>query len=166
MTSGIQLAAPYRDTSADQLRFALDQPRQPALAVNDAQLGDVHVQLRLLGASHQVLAGPVRETLACLPAQPGDGPPTEVRQRLDGWDYAFRSTVRHCSPTELTRRTTALRDRLDDQPTALYGLFPGSPDALTALTARRDGRVISWRTWHVYPQAGQIVETRTRLEVP
>lgn len=166
MTGGIRLTTPYRDTSADQLRFTLAGPRRRALAVTEAELGGVTVQLRLLGASHQVLAGPVNETLACLPAEPGEGPPHTVRRVIDGWSYAFDSTVRHCAPAELTRRAAALRHRLAHEPTALGGEFPGSPDALTGLLARRSGPVISWQTWHVYPQAGQIVETETRLEVP
>ncbi|RMI41539.1 DUF2617 family protein [Streptomyces triticirhizae] len=166
MTGGIRLATPYRDTSADQLRFTLAGPRRRALAVTEAELGGVTVQLRLLGASHQVLAGPVSETLACLPAEPGEGPPHTVRRRIDGWAYAFDSTVRHCAADELTERAAALRHRLAGEPAALHGVFPGSPDALTALLVRRSGPVITWLTWHVYPQAGQIVETTTRLEVP
>ncbi|SOD66784.1 Protein of unknown function DUF2617 [Streptomyces zhaozhouensis] len=166
MSGGIRLATPYRDTSADQLRFTLTGPRRPALAVTDAELDGFTVQLRLLGASHQVLAGPVSETLACLPAEPGEGPPHTVRRDIDGWRYAFDSTVTPLPADQLSARAAALRARLAHRPAALHGTFPGSPDALTGLLTWRAGRVVNWRTWHVYPQAGQVVATETRLEMP
>ncbi|ONK14491.1 DUF2617 family protein [Streptomyces sp. MP131-18] len=166
MSPGIELAAPYLDTRADQLRFALGLPARDALAVTRVDLGGVGVELRLLGASHQVHAGPVTETLACLPGRPGDGPPSEVAETVDGWRYRFVSRVRHCAPGEFAARARALRERTAGRDGALCGVFPGSPDAVTALAAERAADVITWRTWHAYPQAGQIVETRTRLEAP
>ncbi|MFD5320120.1 DUF2617 family protein [Streptomyces sp. NPDC127098] len=167
--SGIAaLAAPYLDTSADQLSYSLGAPALPALAVAMVELDGLLVELRLLGASHQVFAGPVRETLACLPGQPGGGPPPSVDRRLDGWSYRFTSRVENCAPADLSARVTALRARLADRDGALCGVFPGSPDAVTALWARRtaDGAGVEWRTWHAYPQADQLVTTRTRLETP
>lgn len=41
--------------------------------------------------------------------------------------------------------------------------FPGDPDALTILGCDADDEALVWRTWHSYPQAGEIVETRTRF---
>jgi hypothetical protein len=169
--SGIALATPYLDTRADQLTFSLGRPPRPALAVAVADLGDgpggPAVELRLLGASHQVLAGPVAETLACEADAAGGGPPPLVERRIGGLAYRFASRVRACGRAELSARVAALWERLAGEPHALCGVFPGSPDAVTALRAARaaDG-ALTWRTWHVYPQAGQIVETRTRLGWP
>ncbi|WP_199827800.1 DUF2617 family protein [Streptomyces specialis] len=163
----VRLAAPYLDTSADHLAFSLTAPVREALAVNTVRLGGVSVELRLLGASHQVVAGPVTETLACLPDQPGGGPPpADITEDIDGWAYRFTSALRCHEPREFPPRAARLRERLAAHPASLYGAFPGSPDALSALTAQRVGDVISWQTWHVYPQSGQIVETRTTLRPP
>ncbi|WP_326599145.1 DUF2617 family protein [Streptomyces sp. NBC_01803] len=162
----MRLTTPYLDTSADQLSFSLTTPARDALAVTAVGLGGVTVELRLLGASHQVLAGPVTETLACLPGSPGGGPPAVVTEEIDGWAYRFTSELRHHEWREFAVRTARLRAELAAHPASLYGTFPGSPDAISALAVLRTGDVISWRTWHTYPQAGQIVETRTMLRVP
>ncbi|MEE1930754.1 DUF2617 family protein [Streptomyces sp. TRM 70351] len=161
--SGIRLAAPYLDTSADQLSFTLDQPARPALAVRDVPAGETTVQLRLLGASHQVFAGPVRETVACLPGTAGGLPPA-VEQEVEGWNYRFTARVLHYRRAEFADRVAALRERLEGRREALCGVFPGSPDAVTALAVERRGAALDWRTWHTYPQSRQIVATHTRLE--
>lgn len=160
--SGIRLAARYLDTSADELCFALGLPRHDALAVTETTVGGLRVELRLLGASHQVFAGPVRETVACLPGASRRLPP-EVREELDGWSYHFTAHVTACAPDELTGRVRRLRARTENRPGALCGVFPGGPDAVTALTVD-DGPGVGWRTWHTYPQTGHIVATRTRME--
>ncbi|WP_106399413.1 DUF2617 family protein [Actinocorallia populi] len=156
------LEVPYRDTSADALVFALDEPRLEALAVRRFHTAGLTVELRLLGASHQVLAGPVIETVACLPGRAG-GLPDEVTRPLDGWTYTFESRTRRAAdfPAELARVERAL-----DRPEALSGVFPGAPGALTGivLDARPDG--LGWRTWHTYPPTGELVETTTRMVRP
>ncbi|WP_230423465.1 DUF2617 family protein [Streptomyces radicis] len=163
---GIRLATPYLDTSAEQLSFAIGLPARPALAVSRIELGGVSLELRLLGASHQVFAGPVAETLACLPGEPGGGPPPSVERDVEGWRYRFGSRVHRHAPEAFAAEAARLRRATADRPGALCGVFPGSPHAITALTARREADVIIWQTWHAYPQTGQIVETRTRLEGP
>ncbi|MFI6644035.1 DUF2617 family protein [Streptomyces sp. NPDC050504] len=161
--SGIALTTPYLDTGAEQLSFALGRPAREALAVRDVSVGGLDVQLRLLGASHQVFAGPVRETVACLPGVE-DGLPEAVAQEFADWTYRFDARVRHCAEAEFAEHVAEVRRRADAHPRALYGIFPGSPDALTALTVDPLGAGIRWRTWHTYPQSRQIVATRTRLE--
>ena len=52
----LELAVPYRDTRAQDLRWSLSLPVQPALATRTVRLGGLVLELRLLGASHQVLA--------------------------------------------------------------------------------------------------------------
>lgn len=88
----VSLVAPYLDTDADQLCFSLDLMERPALAERVVSLGGLDVRLRLLGASHQVFAGPVRETVACLQGAVRGLPETCTRQ-LPGWDYDFGATT-------------------------------------------------------------------------
>lgn len=160
--SGIQLAAPYLDTGADELCFALGLPRHDALAVTETTVGGLRVELRLLGASHQVLAGPVCETVACLPGSSRRLPP-RVHEELDGWSYEFTARVDTCAPGELTDRVRRLHARTRNRDGALCGVFPGDPDAVTALTVDA-GPGVGWRTWHTYPQTGHVVATQTRME--
>jgi hypothetical protein len=161
--SGIELATPYLDTDADQLSFTLGRPAREALAVRDVTVGGLHVQLRLLGASHQVFAGPVRETVACLPGIAG-GLPEAAAEEFDDWDYRFSAHVRHFDPKRFSEEVSRIRKRSDETPESLYGIFPGSVEAVTALTVERHGTGLGWRTWHTYPQSRQIVATYTRLE--
>jgi hypothetical protein len=139
----VTLDTPYADTTAADLRFALDLPELPALATLTLDTGPHRrLELRLLGASHQVVlhtpAGRLTETVACLPAA-ADGLP----RRLVRPDYAFRAEIRR------------LRGTLNAR--ALAGEFPGSPDALTVIAAEGT----TWWTVHAYPQSGEIVRTRT-----
>ncbi|MGD9484893.1 DUF2617 family protein [Streptomyces sp. TRM70308] len=161
--SGIALAAPYLDTDADQLSFTLDLPVRPALAVREVSVDGLPVRLRLLGASHQVLAGPVRETVACLPGTDGGLPPELVR-RFPQWNYRFSARVLHYPGQRFTDRVRRLHAETAADPRALCGVFPGCPDAVTALTVRRHGNGVGWHTWHTYPQSRRIVTTHTRLE--
>ncbi|MFB9463937.1 DUF2617 family protein [Streptomyces cinereospinus] len=162
--SGIALATPYLDTDADQLSFALGHPPYPALAVRDVTVGGIDVHLRLLGASHQVVVGPVRETVACLPGVDG-GLPEVAEHEAEGWDYRFGAQVRRYATGDFSTRVAELRGRAEAHPRALCGIFPGSPEAVTALTVEWHGTGPSWHTWHTYPQSRTIVATHTRLEV-
>ncbi|MBT2368183.1 DUF2617 family protein [Streptomyces sp. ISL-10] len=161
--SGIALSTPYLDTDAEQLSFSLGRPALEALAVRDLTVGGLEVELRLLGASHQVFAGPVRETVACLPGVAGGLPATAV-QDFDDWGYRFGARVRHFAAAEFSTQVAWIRSRSEGHPEALYGIFPGSPEAVTALIVERHSTGVSWRTWHTYPQSRQIVATHTRLE--
>src|SRR4051812_50215599 len=81
------LDVPYADTGAHMLSFALGLAPQDALAVLPVERGGLRIELRLLGASHQVLAGPVSETGACLP---GSGPlPRRLRRGPPSWADEF-----------------------------------------------------------------------------
>ncbi|MFD0900711.1 DUF2617 family protein [Actinomadura sediminis] len=162
------LDTPYADASADGLSFALGLPPLDALAVLPVQHGDLTVQLRLLGASHQVIAGPLSETVACLdgPAEPLPG---RTSTTLPGWAYEFTATTaRHDDDAAFGRAVEAVCARLADRGDALAGAFPGARHAVTALaleeTAEETG--MGWRTWHAYPQTREIVMTRSRLVRP
>lgn len=161
--NGIALTTPYRDTDADQLSFTLDYPDCEALAVRDLTVGGLNVQLRLLGASHQVFAGPVRETVACLPGVEG-GLPEMAAQDFHEWKYSFTARVQDFTAPEFSAQVERIRSRSDESPLALHGIFPGSPDAVTAMTVQRHSTGLGWHTWHTYPQSHRIVATRTRLE--
>lgn len=157
------LDTPYLDTRADALSFALGLPPLDALAVLPLERAGVRVELRLLGASHQVFAGPVSETVACLPGHPGPLP-DGVSTALGGWSYDFTAGVlTHDCDAGFAAAVDALCERLADRRDALTGTFPGSPYAVTALALQETD--LGWRTWHAYPQTREIVVTRTVLEV-
>lgn len=161
----VTLDAPYVDTSAADLSLALDDVEHPALHVLDLDLpGGVHVRLRLLGASHQVVlrapGAALTETVACLPGRRPDLPGTVHDERTG---YRFTATVLRPEDGGLRDRVAALRADLADDPYALVGVFPGDVDAVTALSVRPDppGGALGWRTWHAYPQTNELVLTET-----
>ncbi|NJP67883.1 DUF2617 family protein [Streptomyces spiramenti] len=165
------LETPYLDSSPEDLSLALGLPDQEALLTTEVPVDGVTVRLRLLGASHQVFAGPIRETVACLGKGVGEGLPAVLERDMDGWSYRFASHTRRCSPAAFTSRVQRLRETLADRDDALFGVFPGAPDAVTALSVRPAedadhggdgaGPRVEWRTWHTYPRSLEIVETRT-----
>jgi hypothetical protein len=170
----VSLDTPYVDTSAADLSLALGGPERPALHVLDLALpGGTRVHLRLLGASHQVMLDApgttLAETVACLP---GRTPELPAAQRDDDTGYRFTATVRR--PDDLHTEITALRAELAGDPYALVGVFPGDPDAVTALRVRPvvdptlpgaagAGRSVGWQTWHAYPQTNELVLTETMV---
>lgn len=161
------LDVPFLDAAADQLVWRLGAPPQPALATMVVELGTGRfLEVRLLGASHQVLvrdgaSGAVRcsELVACVPDLGGDLPPTAVR-RVDDLEYRFASEVRRVDVETLGQVAADLRGRATEV-SLLVGSFPGSPHAVTAVEVVDDG----WRTWHLYPQTGEVVTTTTSLAV-
>ncbi|MEW2352600.1 DUF2617 family protein [Spirillospora sp. NPDC029432] len=161
------LDTPYADTRADALSFALGLPPMDALAVLPVRNGGLALELRLLGASHQVIVEPgFSETVACLP---GDPEPLPGRLHADhaGWAYDFTATTAaHGDGAAFEHAVDELLARLDGRADALTGTFPGSPHAVTALALTTDpsrpGRT-GWHTWHAYPQTREIVMTRSRL---
>ena len=188
----VSLDTPYVDTCAADLSLALGGPERPALHVRDLTLpGGIRLRLRLLGASHQVVltapdatgpdatgpdatgpdaagpagAGGLVETVACLPGRPPHLPGT-LHDEAGG--YRFTATVLRPAGDELHTRIAALRADLADDPYALVGVFPGDPDAVTALAVRPDAPdgSVGWRTWHAYPQTNELVLTETVVALP
>ncbi|WP_435611724.1 DUF2617 family protein [Streptomyces sp. bgisy159] len=158
----------YTDTRAADLAWALGREPLPALAALDLELSDAKVQLRLLGASHQVLLqedrGSCSETVACIPGS-STPLPLGVAKRVGDWEYEFAARVERLSPNSFAGRAQELLALVSDHPNGLVGVFPGSPHAFTALLVQRQGAQVHWRTWHAYPQDGQLVATRTRVGV-
>lgn len=158
----------YTDTRAADLAWALGREPLPALATLDLELGGAKLQLRLLGASHQVLLdedqGSCSETVACIPGS-STPLPLGVAKRLGDWEYEFAARVEVLSPGQFAGRAQELLALVSEHPHGLAGVFPGSPHAFTALLAHRHEGQVHWRTWHAYPQDGQLVATRTRVGI-
>ncbi|CAM5522473.1 hypothetical protein SAVIM338S_03966 [Streptomyces avidinii] len=162
------LQTTYTDTRAADLAWALGRERLPALAVLNLELVGAKVELRLLGASHQVLLeeGDVlcSETVACMPGS-STPLPLGVAKRVGDWEYEFAARVETLSRGSFAGRAQELLALVADHPNGLAGTFPGSPHAFTAMLAQRYEGQVRWRTWHAYPQEGQLVATRTRVGV-
>jgi hypothetical protein len=160
------LSTPYTDTRAGDLAWALGREPLPALVERDFQFGGVTVQLRLLGASHQVLleedGRTCSETVACMPDS-STPLPLGVSRRTDEWEYDFAARVETLSPVAFAGRAQELLALVADHPESLAGTFPGAPHAFTALLVQRGVGQVRWRTWHSYPQEGRLVSTRTRV---
>jgi hypothetical protein len=163
------LTTTYTDTRAGDLAWRLGGGELPALAVLDLTIGQHAVQLRLLGASHQVVLGTGdpqasrwSETVACLPGR-RTPLPARAAERFDGGEYEFAARIEALPPHTFAARAQELLALVENHPQGLAGVFPGDPSAFTALLAGgREGRV-EWRTWHAYPQEGRLVCTRSSL---
>ncbi|OEJ45541.1 hypothetical protein AR457_16770 [Streptomyces agglomeratus] len=162
------LKTAYTDTRAADLAWALGREPLPALAVRDLQLNGAVLQLRLLGASHQVLLeedeGSCSETVACMPGS-STPLPLGVAKRLGEWEYEFAARVETLTQGQFAGGAQELLALVADHPNGLAGTFPGSPHAFTAMLAQRYEGQVRWRTWHAYPQEGQLVVTRSRVGV-
>ena len=156
----------YTDTRAADLAWALGREPLPALATLDLELAGNKLQLRLLGASHQVLLeeerGLCSETVACIPGS-STPLPLGVAKRVDDWEYEFAARVEVLPPGSFAGRAQELLALVSAPPQGLVGVFPGSPHAFTALLAQCHEGQVHWRTWHAYPQDGQLVVTRTKV---
>ncbi|WP_198030714.1 DUF2617 family protein [Knoellia flava] len=162
---------PYADTRAEDLRWSLDHGELPAVVTAgvDALVDGCPVELRILGASHQVvLEAPglprLVETVAYVPGL-GDPLPRSGVHTTGGdapWSYELTSEVEVLAPDDLRDRVASLVADLDGRPDALSAAFPGDRHAVTAVHAEPlPGGGATWRTWHAYPQHGQLVSTRT-----
>ncbi|WP_418958247.1 DUF2617 family protein [Streptomyces tritici] len=160
------LKTTYTDTCAADLAWALGREPLPALAVLDLELTGAKLQLRLLGASHQVLLedeqGNCSETVACMPGS-STPLPLGVSKRVGEWEYEFAARVENLSQGSFAGRAQELLALVADHPNGLAGMFPGSPYAFTAMLAQKHDGQVRWRTWHAYPEEGQLVVTRTRI---
>lgn len=162
-----QLAVPFRDTSAADLLVAVhagaDAP--PGLRAMAAASGAFVLELRVLGASHAVIARvpdgrALTEVVAC--DAPAGAPLTGGVRLEGGLRHSFTATVEH---GDVAARADELR-ALAGTAGALVAAFPGQRDALTAVCARPGaGAVAVWETWHLYPGAGELVRTTTTLAV-
>ena len=173
------LSVPYQDVRASDLSWSLDAPDQPPLHIEHHSAGslaaELDVEVRILGASHQILvrdaAGLLlcRETVACREGAPGALPIAIERELDEGYRYEVRCETRSVVAPCFPAWATALCDYARDIPAATVALFPALPNAVTAVVVEPLPSTLHgvlWRTWHTYPQpdgAGDIVATRTLL---
>lgn len=102
----------YTDTRAADLAWALGREPLPALATLDLELTGAKLQLRLLGASHQVLpeeeqGSHCSETVACIPGS-STPLPLGVAKRAGDWEYEFAARVEVLSPGSFAGRARGL----------------------------------------------------------
>jgi hypothetical protein len=150
----------FVDSRSADLSLAYGLPRLPAVGEHVVRLHGVPVELRLLGASHQVILGAWSETVACLPDR-ADKLPARESVVENGLSFQFAAqTLQLAGPALSDRVAGIIRDCTLDA-NAIVGNFPGSPLAITAIRAWEERGGTAWRTWHAYPQARELVETRT-----
>ncbi|MFE3458719.1 DUF2617 family protein [Nocardiopsis aegyptia] len=164
------ISTPFVDTRAADLVWTLDHPLVDALAVRTVEVPGARVELRVLGASHQVVVRPesdggaLVETVACLPGLPGGLPDSADRPLRGVGDYRFDSLVESLSRDALARRVDRLHREVADSPGGLLVAFPGDPLSVTALHLAPDSvGDLHWRTWHAYPQSGELVTTTAHV---
>lgn len=164
MSEVVRLAVAFVDTSAAGLRWVLDDEPRPALAVRVVDVGDATLELRILGASHQVIvrdgAARLGEIVACDAG--GIALPSTHASALGAHTYEMSSTVHHPSPSAVARLVRAA----SQHPTAVVAQFPDDGHAVTAIAVDGDlaaARGVRWRTWHAYPRTGELVVTHTNL---
>ncbi|MEK8143945.1 DUF2617 family protein [Streptomyces sp. M10(2022)] len=125
------------------------------------------MQLRLLGA---LIRSSWRRTAAPVPRpspafRAAARPCPRCRQAARGLGVRIRGARRESFRGFVRGRAQELLALVSDHPHGLAGTFPGSPHAFTAMLAQRTEGQVRWRTWHAYPQEGQLVVTRTRVGV-
>jgi hypothetical protein len=146
----------FADSRAADLSLAYGLRPLPALGIHQVTLGGITLELRVLGASHQVVIGGWSETVACLPDRTGALPSRE--EHVVG-DYQVRFEARCDRPDDFASTVSRIVADCEADPHSLVAEFPGSPLAVTALSARAAGDGVCWQTWHAYPQAGELVWT-------
>ena len=172
MRSGLlELPVAFRDACAADLRLHLGLPPQAALATRPVVGDGWTAELRVLGASHQVLVAQgeraVRsETVAC--HLPGDGVALDAipLESPEPSEYEFHATVVRLSPGDFRSCVEDLIVEHADDARALCARFPGEELGVTAVridpVPGRAGIWLSWRTWHTYPRTGEVVATSSR----
>lgn len=172
MTSGVlELPVAFRDACADELRLHLGLPRQAALATRLIDGDGWTVDLRILGASHQVLITEgervmCSETVACHLAGEGHRLAAIPPRCSAGSEYEFQATVVRLSPAEFRSYVEDVISEHAHDARALCARFPGDELGATVLrlepVAGQDVNWLSWQTWHTYPRTGEVVATSSR----
>lgn len=162
----IELDLPFADVRAADLVHALGEPALPALETLELRAGGWAVELRLLGCSHQVLVdggAELSETVACQEGVAG-ALPASVEGGAASGRYAFAARVLRLAPAAYEQRASELLRGATEDRRTLAGLFPSAgATAFTALQVRDEPTALAWRTFHGYPQTGEIVVTEGRL---
>ncbi|MYW01497.1 DUF2617 family protein [Streptomyces sp. SID3343] len=162
------LTTSYTDTRAEDLGWCLGLPSLPALAERTVELGGLKLELRLLGASHQMMIDPasgglepVSETVACVPGA-ATPLPARAATRLGRWEYEFTALTQSFADEDFVARVREIVTLASGHTHGLIGDYPGLPYAVTAMVVERCEAGAVWSTWHTYPQERRIVSTRSR----
>jgi hypothetical protein len=166
-----ELATAYADTSASALHWSPALPHIAplgALTLRPAAGSAVRLELRLLGASHCALLDVAAERLVETVAGSaygagGEALPDRRHRTVGGLTYRFASHIERLQSTELRSLGTKLRAGVRDRTDRLAGVFPGACDALTVLHGATAQSQARWSTWHLYPNTGEVVRTRTTV---
>jgi hypothetical protein len=171
----LQLDVPFRDAASTDLVWSLlpGAAAPAALAALDVTIGAVALRLHVLGASHavEVRAGDRRltEVVACdaLGGRALAGAPPVVDH--DGLRYRFEAEVEERGAAGVAALGEQLRAACAERSDALLAAFPGAPGALTALCPTRlddpSSATAGWETWHLYPERGEVVRTRSSVSI-
>lgn len=150
----------FADSRAADLSLAYGLAPLPALGTHRVELPGITLELRVLSASHQVIVGGGSETVACLPDRAA-ALPTREETVANGLRFQFAAHTLRLDEIALADRVAGIVHECETDEHALVGEFPGSPMAVTVLRAWGESGSAAWRTWHAYPQAGELVETRS-----
>lgn len=166
------LPVAYADTRADELSYALDLPSQAALRTHTVTLDALHIELRILGYSHQVVVAGrdgrvvLSETVARLSDPEGAAalPESHEASREFGDSGRLRySVTTSVTPLSDLEGIHELMLELDGAERGVLGVFPGHPHAFTGLLVTPAGSGAQWRSWHAYPATDELVSTCSRL---
>lgn len=123
------LQTAYSDTRAADLAWMLGREPLPALAVLDLRLGAADLQMRLLGASHQVLlreeGATCSETVACMPGS-STPLPLGVSKRLGDREYEFAARVESLTRGQFAGRAQELLALVSDTRTGWWAPSPAA----------------------------------------
>lgn len=167
----LELPVAFRDACAADLRLHLGLPPQAALATHRVQGNGWIAELRILGASHQVLIGQGEriarsEAVACHLAGEGHRLDAISPRGSEDSEYEFHATVVRLSPPDFRSYVEDVINEHADDARALCARFPGDELGATVLRldpfAGQDVNWLSWQTWHTYPRTGEVVATSSR----
>jgi Protein of unknown function DUF2617 len=155
-----------RDVTPDALGLLLHAPAPTALAEITAADGrGGSLTLGVLGASHVVTATRpghhLTEQVSCDALGAGG---QELPHHTQHGGYQLASVTRQVPCAELEEIAARLRSLAERSDRWLYGAFPGTSSAITAMTARAlPVGGWSWQSWHLYPSTctSSIVITRS-----
>jgi hypothetical protein len=174
-----RLAVPFADTSASALQWSMSPPDCEVLdtlvlSVPGGGWTAPHLELGVLGSSHCAVlrarpvvgdgAAPLVETVSCRSDDAGEPVPALRERRVGRLYYHFASEVDELEPAELPDLAPRLRSGVRNKTDHIAGVFPGTPGALTLLKGQLTATSARWFTWHLYPNTGEVVRTRTMVQ--
>ena len=163
------LEVPYADAAAADLMLSIETAPRASLVSLRRECPGGSVELHVLGASHQVVLvvdeQRLVEVVACASGEQEHILPGHADREIGGVRHCFSAQVDCLAPDDFAEEAAKLEATLGADPDALVAVFPGEATAITGLRIdRADAAVVQWRSWHAYPQRGEIVTTRTVVQ--